>query len=173
VRGIWPTRQDKKRTIIIGGLIIILVVAGLITGIAIHAANSRKTTETMILDPGYTTVLPADKSITSLGGWKRVSPKNATPVYAYNDTIAGTAISVSEQTLPESFQDDVNGSIATLAKSYNATAITQVGDTIIYIGTSAKGPQSVIFTKNGLLILIKSEKQITNTAWSSYAVSLQ
>ena len=173
MRGIWQARQYKKRTIIIGGLSIVLVIGAIITGIAIHAANNNKTTETMILDPGYTTVLPADKTITSLGGWKRVSPKNASPVYAYNDTIAGTAISVSEQTLPESFQSDVNGSIADLAKAYNATATTQVGDTIVYIGTSAQGPQSVIFAKNGLLILIKSEKQITNTAWSSYAVSLQ
>ena len=45
----------------------------------------------------YQTVVPKDKSIQQLGGWQRVSPPNATPVFAYGDTIDGVKISVSQQ----------------------------------------------------------------------------
>jgi hypothetical protein len=165
-------RGLKKRTIIIGGILLLVIIAGVIAGILVQQAL-HKNDKAVILDTGYTTVLPTHKSIADLGGWKRVSPTASDPVYAYNDMIGTIAISVSEQPLPASFKNDTDAHIADLAKAYNATATTQVGDMIVYIGTSSKGPQSVIFTKNNLLILIKSEDQITNAAWSSYAASLQ
>ncbi|HEY8886579.1 MAG TPA: hypothetical protein VIM31_03735 [Candidatus Microsaccharimonas sp.] len=165
-------RRLKKRTIIIGSLVVVLVVAAIVTT-SIARQATHQTGQTIIQNPGYATILPAGKSIVQLGGWVRVSPKNSTPVYAYADTIGTAAISVSEQPLPESFNSDSDTSVAELAKSYNATATITIGDTIVYIGSSAKGPQSVIFTKSNLLILIKSEKKIENAAWSTYAASLQ
>lgn len=164
-------RKSRKRAviIIIGSILVLLIV---VTIIAIRKAD-QKPAQTIIQDTGYSTVLPSNKSIAQLGGWLRVSPAESSPVYAYNDTIDGVAISVSEQPIPTSFEGSVDSHVAELAKSYDATSTVKSGDTTVYIGSSAKGPQSVIFTKNNLLILIKSEKPIKNTAWSSYAASLQ
>lgn len=163
-------RRLKKRTIIIGSVIVALIIGALIT---IIITQTHKNSQTIIQNPGYATILPEGTSIIQLGGWVRVSPKGGDTAYAYADSIENVPISVSEQPLPESFKSNTSSKIAELAKSYNATPISSIGDTIIYIGTSAKGPQSVIFTKSNLLILIKSEKKIENAAWSTYAASLQ
>lgn len=162
-------RRLRKRTIIIAGVIAVLIVAGVISLLVANHAKKHA----IIQDTGYTTILPEGRSIVDLGGWVRVSPEGTTPVYAYNDTLTDIPISVSEQPLPESFKNDSAAKVAELAKSYNASATLAIGDTTIYIGTSAKGPQSVIFTKSNLLVLIKSEKKIEDAAWSSYAASLQ
>ena len=121
----------------------------------------------------YQTVLPESKSITQLGGWRRVSPSDSDPVYAYTDKINDVAISVSQQPLPESFkQGGIDSNVADVAKKFNATASFDAGTTTAYSGTSAKGPQSVIFTKNSLLILIKSQANIDEDAWVRYVKSL-
>jgi hypothetical protein len=166
-------KRLKKRTIIIGGIVgIVLIIATITATVIIRQAN-HKSGQSIIQNPGYATILPYGKSIVQLGGWVRVSPAGTDPVYAYADTIGNVPISVSEQPLPASFKSNSTNKVAELAKGYNATATITIGDTTVYIGTSAKGPQSVIFTKSNLLVLIKSEKQIENAAWSTYAASLQ
>lgn len=120
----------------------------------------------------YQTILPEGKSIDKLGGWKRVSPEGQTPVYAYVDKIGEASISVSQQPLPGSFIGKVDKEVAQLAKSYGATTELQADETKVYVGTSAKGPQSVILSKNSLLIMIKSQKQIDNSAWVEYIKGL-
>lgn len=122
--------------------------------------------------PDYETVLPAGKSIRELGGWKRVSPPEKEPVFAYADVIDGVSVSVSQQPLPASFKRDTDNQVAELAKKFNATHKIDGNDSSIYVGTSAKGPQSVIFTKGDVLVLIKSQKKINDTAWTAYAQSL-
>lgn len=122
--------------------------------------------------PTFQTVLPKGVSIHDLGGWKRVSPPSSDPVFAYNDTIDNTPVSVSEQELPKGLDSNPD-QVAELAKKFNATTVIDVDGTKVYIGTSAKGPQSVIFTKKRLLILIKSQKVIDNTSWTTYIKSLR
>jgi len=168
----YMKKQFKKRSLIIGGVILVVIVAAIITSIALSRQNQVRT-EADAPTPGYQTLLPSNTSIKQLGGWKRVSPEANAPVYAYVDTIDGIAISVSEQPIPDSFKPDVESHVANLAKSDSATNIVKSNDLTLYIGLSSKGPQSVYFTKNDLLILIKSEKQIKNEAWSTYASSLQ
>jgi hypothetical protein len=121
------------------------------------------------VNPEFRAVLPRNKSIDELGGWTRISPPNNEPVYAYTDKIGNTAITVSEQLLPDSF---ANTGIADLAKQFNATNKLEGLTTEVYYGTSAKGPQSVIFAKNELLILIKSQAKISDEAWVVYIKSL-
>jgi|GEM_PF-492521 len=123
--------------------------------------------------PEYATMLPGDKSIESLGGWHRVSPPDRAPVFAYADTIDGVKVNISQQPLPDSFKPDVDKSIAELAKSYSATDKITSDNLTIYIGTSAQGPQSVIFAKDSLLILMKSTGKINDKSWAAYAESLK
>jgi hypothetical protein len=123
--------------------------------------------------PEYATMLPAGKTAADFGGWTRISPPNINPVFAYSDMIGNISISVSQQPLPDSFKPDIDDQIREFAKSYNANQKITVGETNIYIGTSAKGAQSVIYSKNDLLILIKSSAVVSDDQWATYINSLQ
>jgi hypothetical protein len=123
--------------------------------------------------PSYSTLLPAGKSITELGGWTRISPPGTDPAYTYVDKIGGIQIDVSEQPLPPNFRQNTADQIAQLAKDYSAPDTFKAGGTDVYVGTSARGPQSVILSKNNLLILIKSAAPITDDQWIAYINSLQ
>ncbi|MCX6728238.1 MAG: hypothetical protein NTV39_00495 [Candidatus Saccharibacteria bacterium] len=132
-----------------------------------HAPKLEKGT------PNYATVLPQGKTIKSLGGWTRISPPKASPVYTYIDKLDKVQINVSEQPLPPSFKTDTAKQLEQLAQNENATEKITVGNDTIYIGTSSHGPQSVFFVKNNLLILIKSDSAISQNKWEQYINSLQ
>lgn len=153
---------------------VVSIVAIVILGSVIHYYTSKGSSDPTgsVNVPQYQTVIPDGTSIAQLGGWKRISPPENDPVFAYADKIGGVAIAVSQQPLPASFKGSVASSVAELAKGYNATVKVEAKDTTAYIGTSAKGPQSVIFTKKDLLILIKSQQKISNDDWSKYITSL-
>ena len=124
--------------------------------------------------PTYDTVLPDGKSIDELGGWSRVSPPDRNPVFAYVDTLERVEISVSQQPMPSDFSNNPDEDIKELALGFNAKERVVADDaTVYFIGTSTKGPQSVILAKKGTLILIKSPIQIKNEVWSEYIASLR
>ncbi|MET0980127.1 MAG: hypothetical protein ABWX90_02645 [Candidatus Saccharimonadales bacterium] len=158
----------SKKAIII--TIIILIGGSLLIWLAIrqHEINVNSRAK----GPEYQTVLPGTKPISELGGWRRISPPQKDPVFAYADTIGDIPISISQQPLPASFQSDVNGQVAEMAKKFNATTKIDAAGTKVYVGTSVKGPQSAILTKNGLLILIKSQSKVDDVAWAEYVKSL-
>lgn len=118
-------------------------------------------------------VLPNTKSIEELGGWKRVSPPESDPVFAYNDVVDGVAISVSQQPLPDSFKNNTASHVADLAKKFNATTTLKANGITAYLGNSSKGPQSVIFAKKDALIMIKSQNKISDKSWTTYLASLK
>lgn len=123
--------------------------------------------------PAYDTLLPEGKTIEQLGGWGRVSPPDKPPAYAFIDSFKGTQLSVSQQALPEAFKADVAGSVSKLAAQFSAKESVKVGDTPVYIGTSAKGPQSVMFVRDELLVLIKSSSKLANEDWQQYIANLK
>lgn len=123
--------------------------------------------------PDYDTVLPAGKSIEQLGGWTRISPPDRNPVFAYVDKIGNSPINVSQQPLPKDMEADSAKGLEELAQNFKANQKITVGTTTVYIGTSAEGPQSVIFNKNDLLILIKSTVPVESNDWAEYINSLQ
>lgn len=127
----------------------------------------------LITSPDYATILPDGKTIESLGGWTRVSPPESNPVFAYIDKINGKQINVSQQPLPAEFKEDTTAQIQQLAAGYKATEKVTVGTITVFIGTSVKGPQSVIFVKNNLLILIKSVVVVSDNDWAGYVNSLR
>lgn len=123
--------------------------------------------------PEYKTIIPSNKTIVELGGWKRISPPDRSAVFAYVDKIDGVQINVSEQPLPEEFKENTVTQVELLAKGFKADEKVTVGSTEVFIGTSIKGPQSVIFAKNDLLILIKSTAKIDSKSWAAYIGSLE
>lgn len=123
--------------------------------------------------PPYATILPAGKTIQQLGGWYRVSPPNANPVYTYADKIGSTTVDVSEQPLPASFTSDPASSVEKLATSFNATnKFTAGNNTEVFVAETSANSQSAILVKNGLLVLIKASGLLSNNQWATYVSSL-
>lgn len=176
----WLGRKLKKapkRSLAIIGLILIV---GFIT--IPHQAKKRADTNAQKASgtvtklsrnetPKFDTVLPDGKSIKDYGGWTRISPPDRVPVYAYSDKIDSVTINVSQQELPENLRDGGEG-LEKLSADFSADKKLTVGDITAYIGTSAKGPQSVIFIKDNLLVLIKSTAKISDDQWITYISSL-
>lgn len=123
--------------------------------------------------PDYATVLPSGKTIQDLGGWTLVSPTGRDPVFAYIDRIGNMQINVSQQPLPAALKPDTTQKVEKLAQEYGASETITVDNTTVHIGTSEKGPQSVIFNKGDLLILIKSSVRIDNNEWAKYINTLR
>jgi hypothetical protein len=123
--------------------------------------------------PSYSTLTPIGKDVTLLGGWHRVSPPEKDPVFAYVDKIDSVQINVSQQPLPQSFKADIAGSISKLADQFNAKEKISVDGVDAYVGTSEKGPQSVLFVKDDVLILIKSTDKLSNDQWAAYIATLR
>jgi len=187
-------RISRQRVLLFGGVAAVLIVSGVGYGMYhAHQGNNGAVakegdgTETTAngvriqhLDPSkqtgkpdYDTVLPAGKKIEDFGGWVRVSPPDKNPVYAYADKIDNVLINVSEQPVPDSFKKDIDTAMDDLAAQYSANDKIKVGAVTAYIGTSLKGPQSVLLVKGDILILMKSASKIADTHWETYIRSLQ
>lgn len=132
-------------------------------------SSSHDTTVT----PNFQSLTPRGSEVSKLGGWQKLTPPDGSSVYVYSDTIDTVSISVSQQPLPHTFKANIATNVADLAKGYNATTTLDANGVKAYIGTSGDGPQSVIFTKNDLLVLIKSRAVIKNESWTSYIRSLE
>ena len=162
-----------KKILLITGCIILIAIASVVTLAVINNAKSPEKNQTATKEsPAFQTVLPNNTSIDTLGGWTRISPPENDPVFAYTDSIDDVSITVSQQPAPSSFKNNLDTEVAEVAKKFNATSQLDAGSVKAYIGTSAKGPQSIIFVKNNLLILIKSVQKIDDSKWISYIKSL-
>lgn len=119
-------------------------------------------------EPTFKTLLPGGKSIKQLTGWKVIIQPDSSQAFNYPDTINGVGIHVVEQALPDKIADKV----VEEAKTSSANEEVTAGETKAYLGTSAKGPQTLIFTKAGLLVIITSDGTISHEDWVSYVQNL-
>ncbi len=162
------THFNRKQTwLLIGGIVIVLVIT---TYVLLKFLPTKNTIQSAA--PTFSALSPNGKT----PDWKQSKPQggsNESAVYIYPDTISNVPIKVSEQPLPPSFHDDPSGKVAEVAEGFNATNTMQVNGVTVYIGTSTKGPQSVIFSDGKLLVLIKSDAVITNGAWADYIKALK
>lgn len=133
-------------------------------------ADSGQTSD---VQPSFTAAVPNGKDISQSGGWAKISPPGTDPVYGFSDKIGDVTVNVSQQLLPEDFRDDTAAKVETMANNFNANEQISVDGVSVYIGTSSDGPQSVIFYKDELLFLIKSQSEISTEQWSEYVRSLQ
>ena len=162
--------STNKKTLL---LIACLMIVATTIGIYLLLQQRREYVIESAQSPQYKTMLPSGKTIQQLGGWNRVSPPNTTPVYSYNDTLEGVQIGVTQQPLPEAFKREPELQTSKLAERDNATIKFNAGNTTVYMGNSARGPQSLYLTKNGLLVLVKSQRKISENAWITYIQALQ
>lgn len=123
--------------------------------------------------PIFNTILPEGKTIEVLGGFALVSPPDKPAAYAFLDIINDIKIKVTQQQAPDNLISNPDNELKTIAADFNANNLLPVDDRVAYVGQSIKGPQSVIFYKNDLLILIVSEQKVDDQAWIKYLSSLK
>lgn len=94
-------------------------------------------------------------------------------VVNFVDKIDGVSITVSQQQLPEGFKANPAESVRKLAEQFSANEKITADDLTAYIGTSEKGPQSVVTYKGDLLILMYSQSKISSNSWGEYISKLK
>lgn len=167
-------RLNRKTLVIAASLILAGVVVG---GVAMRsvvdtAENQAHQTAADGISPEFRALLPKNTTISELGGWNKQTSPSGETYYDFVDSINGATIRVSQQKLPESLKQNTDDSIATLAKGYNANRSFDAGGIKIYIGINTKGQQSLIFTRDSLLVFIVSGQTIPDDAWKDYIAKL-
>lgn len=163
-------KKPKRKIVIIGAILTIVIAIAISIGTYQTRSSHAELERTA---PPFNAVLPAGQTIDNLGGWQKLTPPQGDPFFVFVDSISGVSINVSQQKLPKEFSVNPYQHIADLAKGYNANTQIKAGDTVAYIGSSANGPQSVIFTKNSLLVLIKSWSALSDGEWIAYIKNLE
>lgn len=164
-------KSGRKKYYAIGAALILVPVCFFTASFFIHNDQSAEDTTTDVL--GQTTVAAKpDFSILKPTTTENqaTEPKYDTKkkVVSYNDILADVPITVSQQPLPSAFIADPTGQVEKLAKQINANDKISTSDTTAYAGISIKGPQTVVFTKNDLLIFIIANKKIDTLDWIKY-----
>lgn len=167
-------RLNKKTIAIAASLILAGVIVG---GVAIRSVvdtAEMKAHQTAAdgTSPEFRAILPQNTTISELGGWNKQTSPGGETYYDFMDSINGVAIRVSQQKLPENFKQATDDSIAKLAKGYNANRSFDAIGTKVYIGINTKGQQSLIFTRDSLLVFIVSGQTVPDDAWKDYIAKL-
>lgn len=164
-------RFTNKQLGILSSALIAVTAIGVI---AVHFKNtSKEQGNTGVLsassqNANFSTLNP-DKSASA--SEKRYDPEKK--VVSYTDSIGGVGITISQQQLPAGFQDNTEDKVKKLAQDFSANEVLSTANPTAYLGTSVKGPQTVIFAKNGLLVFIQSTKRIDNHDWAEYITNLK
>ncbi len=94
-------------------------------------------------------------------------------VASFTDKLNGYEITVSMQPIPANFKPNIGDNVKKVAEQFAANTVLQVDNGSAYLGTSAKGPQSLVGYRGDLLVFMKSETKIDNKAWTDYFNSLK
>lgn len=122
--------------------------------------------------PDYQTIIPVNKTIEKLSERRSIKSPEGDTIFSFTDAIDNVRIDISEQLLPDSYKSDINAKVKMIAEGFYANDKITLDDTTAYMGTSSKGPQWVILSRNNLLIIIKSEKNIKISSWQNYIKNL-
>lgn len=121
--------------------------------------------------PSFDVLLPAQKDANSLGAQTRKTPTGVV-VFSYKDDVDGTAIQLTQQELPENFKKNP-AELQNFAKDKYFTQKTiQIDTTQVFAGLNQNGTQTAVFAKDGLLVFIKADKELTEVQWVQYVTNL-
>ncbi len=152
------------KPIIICGVIVLLIFSVLIVN---NLFNRDKTTSVagskkVEQNPDFDALESSSKSS------KKPVFDEAKKVASFKDKVGSADLVVSQQKLPDTFKGDPAGKLAEFAKNNYLNDYVEVGETKVYIGQSIKGPQTLVFIKNGLLVFVSSDKTVKNSDWIEY-----
>jgi hypothetical protein len=160
----------------IGASALVLVVAVGVIALQTRDSKGEKTGNTGVL--GTASQKPTFEYSLPTGAGHEVKAESVRydaqrKVVNFTDSIGGVTITISQQPLPDKFKENTDEEVKKLAESFSANEVLSTANPTAYLGTSAKGPQTVIFSKKGLLVFIQSTKEIDNHDWAEYITNLQ
>ena len=148
-----------KAKIIVAALAVLLIISAT-TAVILLMHHPKKAPSTATQAPPFSVLLPKGKTAASVGGQSITTP-GGEKTYQFDDTIAGIPANISEQQLPASLSGaNSSEEIRKFAEGFNATTIVTAGQTVVYVGTSAAGPQWGVFAQDNLLVIIKADHTI-------------
>lgn len=170
----YDFQRHKKKLIIVFAVLSIPV---LFIGLGLLVGNHQPSTSEgkpkvageVAVKPDFTTLKPTTTENQATG----IKYDTTKKVASYNDVLDGIAITVSQQPMPSKFVGDPTGEVEKLAKQINANDKISTSTLTAFAGISIKGPQTVLFAKNDLLIFIFADKKIDTLKWIDYIDSMQ
>jgi hypothetical protein len=187
VKLIKLTERMQRRLLIGASAVAILLVAGLIGMQLQHAAHTKSAelAAQLITDKANNVAVNSQPTFTPVQSSQALTPaagaatKQQTSydgsknTYSFTDTVGGKSILVSQQPVPNKFKNATEA-VMTVAQSLGANESTSTDDGTAYIASDSKSnSQTVVFTKNNLLLFIQSPFKHTGNEWSSYINSLK
>jgi hypothetical protein len=166
----------KKATALSAVAVIAVVAAfsfvpGVLSGVGSKKPGDAPPTTKVITDPEFKTLAPnGDVKSAASGSYAYDQAKK---VASYTDKIGTVNVVVSQQQLPDKFLGNPDGELAKFADQIYAKEKLEVGVTTAYIGTSEKGPQTVVFTKDLLLIFISADRELDKSSLFNYIDALK
>ena len=112
--------------------------------------------------PDFTLIMPGGK----ING--KIAYNSEKKVASIQSQIGDSPVIISQQPIPSGFKPDPAGETAQLAKELNANDKLEGNGFTAHLGQSIKGPQTVLFTKSGTLVFIKSTETIPKEQWTEY-----
>lgn len=173
---VYESKSTKfsKRTIYIGIAMLVLPVGLIFTAITINITNNKKPTSGATVVRGQETKKAEFVILTPEGASNATTKYDSErKVVSFADKIAGINVIISQQQLPENFKPAVADNVRKMAEQFYANVPLDIKDGSAFLGTSVKGPQTVIINKNNLIIFIQSEKQIDAKDWVNYINTLK
>jgi hypothetical protein len=172
-----------KKPILIGLAVVMVVVVGFAllnqTDNDTNRADSNGQVQGAVdsgistnVKPSFPVLTPNGKGVDDLGGFAKINPPGKPDVYVFTDNLSGTPIKVSQQKAPEDLLTDPT-KVSEIAKQFNATKTFDAGEFTVYNGISIKGPQSLVYTKGDLLVLIVADKELPSATWVDYISNLR
>ncbi len=123
-----------------------------------------------VQEPEFDAILPDGKKEETESG--KIGYDPAKRVASFTDTIGNVPITISQQPLPANFKDNPDEELKKLAENFSANEVIMESNPKAYLGTSVKGPQTVVFHKKGVLVFIQSASQVEKTDWAAYITKL-
>lgn len=173
--------RPTKRNIAIGSVALILIVAGIVVGnkylfgdknSGAEVAGTSKVTKEEVPeptnDPTFAIAKPQGRELPK----EKIIFDPKRKFAKFEDDINGIPISVSQQPIPDGIKSDPVAGTTKLAKDFGAAEEITVDGTKINYGQDEKGQQTVILTKNGLLIFILTSAQTDKEGLKIYAGNL-
>lgn len=171
-----PKQVRENRRVFVGLVAVIIIVGAITASILLRGSltgsddGNPEVLSQKVEKADFEYSLPKGKTEDVSGDVRFDSTKK---VVNFQDTIGGVPITISQQKLPNGFEDDTDSKVKKLAEDFAATKTIATANPTSYIGTDEKGPQTVIFAKKGLLVFIASTKEIDDHDWAEYITSLK
>lgn len=163
-------RRTAMPTAAVGFVLLLIAGAVGINHLNKSSGTLGSNTEIKQTAPTFETLAPPEKEVKE----QPVSYDEEKGVASFAHKIGDTDVTVSQQPLPNSFKTNPDREVENLAKSLKASRVITAGEVKAYSGFSSEdGSQTVLFTKNKLLIFIRAQKAIKDDALAQYILSLR